>query len=138
MKILRAQKKVDGLTITFPDVTLFDVEKTMILAGEHWLRKRIAKHNYFESFEKFGMIYPITCTDHDHHWKMQEMWPKDEHDCYIEGIACHTGQKRLLWAKDKGYTHIEGYYVISLEEKNQILLKTKIPHRQVETHAISI
>ena len=47
MKILRAQKKVDGLTITFPDVTLFDVEKTMILAGEHWLRKRIAKHNYF-------------------------------------------------------------------------------------------
>ena len=41
-------------------------------------------------------------------------------------MCVHTGNKRVLWAKEQGYDLIEGYFVKSLQEKNEIIYKTYI------------
>ena len=34
-----------------------------------------------------------------------------------QSLYVQTGNKRVYWAREKGYTHIEGYYVTDIEEK---------------------
>jgi hypothetical protein len=72
------------------------------------------------------MIWPIIVTDLEHYWNKEKNWPKDEQGKYKQGIAVHTGNKRVLYAIEKGYSHIEGYFVKNLEEKNNIITKTFI------------
>ena len=60
----------------------------------------------------------------EHYWLKEKRWPKDKDGNCIPGLAVHTGNKRVYWAKRYGYTHIEGYYVKSKEEQAAIVKQT--------------
>jgi hypothetical protein len=119
MKILKANNYIKDIDIP---ITVFDLKDIMIIAGLKWLKKRI--NPLFESIDKVGMMWPIIVTDLKYYWNKERNWPKDEQGNYKPGIAVHTGNKRVLYAIEKGYSHIEGYFVKSLEEKNNIIVKT--------------
>ena len=82
--------------------------------------------NFKDSIEGAGMIYPIIYTDLEHYWLKEKRWPKDKDGNCIPGLAVHTGNKRVYWAKQNGYTHIEGYYVTNIEEQKAIVKQTFI------------
>ena len=47
------------------------------------------------------------------------------------GLYVQTGNKRVYWARQEGYTHIEGYYVTNREDKAKIRSKLHIPHTEI-------
>jgi len=119
MKILKANNYLKDIPIN-----IFNLKDIMIIPSLNWLNKRIKP--LYESVDKIGMIWPIIVTDLEHYWNKEKNWPKDEQGNYKQGIAVHTGNKRVLYAIEKGYDHIEGYFVKNLEEKNNIIRKTFI------------
>ena len=128
MRILRAKKHVtcqhSPLNHIAPKVELVCVNVLMITAKLNWLKRRYL--NFKDSIEGAGMIYPIIYTDLKHYWLKGKRWPKDKDGNYIPGLAVHTGNKRVYWAKQYGYTHIEGYYVESKAEQAAIVKQTFI------------
>lgn len=36
------------------------------------------------------------------------------------GLYVQTGNKRVFWAREKGYTHIEGYLIVNREDKAKL------------------
>ena len=72
------------------------------------------------------MLWPVIITDLKHYWQKDKNWPKDDRGVYIDGMAVHTGNKRVLYAKLNNYDLIEGYYVKSKLDKDKILAKTFI------------
>jgi len=125
-RFLRAKKHItcqhSPLKHIAPKVELVSVNDLMITAKLNWLKRRY--ENFKESIEGAGMIYPIIYTDLEHYWLKEKRWPKDKDGNCIPGIAVHTGNKRVYWAKRYGYTHIEGYYVKSKEEQAAIVKQT--------------
>jgi hypothetical protein len=119
MKILKANNYIKDMS-----VNVFNLKDIMIIPSLKWLNKRIKP--LYESIDKIGMIWPIIVTDLEHYWNKEKNWPKDEQGKYKQGTAVHTGNKRVLYAIEKGYSHIEGYFVKNLEEKNNIITKTFI------------
>jgi len=73
-------------------------------------------------------IYPILYTDLDSYWLVEKRWPKYDNGRPIPGIAVHTGNKRVWWAKQNGYDKIEGIYVNSKAEQAKLVKITHIPH----------
>ena len=49
----------------------------------------------------------------------------------IKGLYVHVGNKRVLYAKQHGYTHIEGYLISSTSEREDVKLFTHIPHTEI-------
>lgn len=119
MKILKAKNYVENVNIPLLELKVEDI---MILPSLKWLNKRMEK--FIKSIEKNGMLWPIIVTDLEHYWQKDKNWPKDENDQFKKGIAVHTGNKRVLYAKINNYDLIEGYFVKTMEEKNIILGKT--------------
>lgn len=118
MKVLRAVRKCK----TPIELVEFDVNELMTLPSEKWIQKR---YPFFkDSAKKVGMIWPIIVTDLEHYWQPEKNWPKDEQGNYIPGKIVHTGNKRVLWAREHNYTHIEGYFVNSKDEKNKLIRQT--------------
>ena len=122
MKILKAKNYVKSEYI--PSIPLLElkVNDIMIIPSMKWLNKRM--EYFITSIEKNGMLWPIIVTDHDHYWQKEKNWPIDENGTIRKGIAVHTGNKRVLYAKINNYDYIEGYYVKSKAEKNIILQYT--------------
>ena len=118
MKTLKAKR----YCATPLPVLQFDVNSLMILPSQKWIQKRYPK--FKDSADKVGMIWPIIVTDDKHYWQHEKNWPKDEQGKYISGKMVHTGNKRVIWAKENGYTHIEGYFVKNKMEKDKIISQT--------------
>ena len=119
MKVLKAQRHPDGINIK---VELFDPKELILFPHINWLEKRMPK--FRQSISSTGMLYPIIVTDLEHYWHTGAKWPRDEKGDYILGRACHTGNKRVLWARENNYDLIEGYYVKHINEKNRIISQT--------------
>ena len=103
MKILTANnyptfKELPNLVVDTIDLN--DIELT---AGMKWLMKRYKP--FEESCKKVGMLYPITYTDYAHYWDppRENRWPT-----LWDKFVVHNGNKRVYYAKQNGYTHIEG------------------------------
>ena len=95
MKVLKAQRHPDGINIK---VELFDPKELILFPHINWLEKRMPK--FRQSISSTGMLYPIIVTDLEHYWHTGAKWPTDEKGDYILGKACHTGNKRVLWARE--------------------------------------
>lgn len=136
MKILRANKHPENL---YNDLREFSLEDLRLMPPDKWLKDRMDEFDYWKSFENHGMIYPITVSPHTEPWVDQRVKQKfggkykcpqhiDENHNVIPGLYVQTGNKRVYWAKQKGYTHIEGYYVEDKEDKSKIRSQLHIPH----------
>lgn len=133
MKILRAQRKLEGY-----DIREFDINDLRLMPPEKWLNKRINLYEYDKSFELHGMLYPITVSTHHPVWVQERIKRNskvphhlDDDGEVIPGLYVHTGNKRVHWAKLNGYDKIEGYLVDDKEEKAQIRSKTHINHDEI-------
>ena len=126
MKILRSKEKVDSI---YKDLIL--------MPTNDWLEKRMNEFNYWESFDKHGMIYPITVSPHTEEWVQERLKRGKTPQHLLEngevkpGLYVQTGHKRVYWARRKNYTHIEGYYVTDREDKAKIRSKLHIPHTDI-------
>ena len=119
MKILKAKNYIKDVDCNLIE---FKVKDIMILPSLKWLNKRMEK--FTKSIEAHGMLWPIIVTDLENYWQKDRNWPKDDNGVYKNGMAVHTGNKRVLYAKLNNYDLIEGYYVKSKLEKDNILVKT--------------
>ena len=122
MKILTANnyptfKELPNLVVDTIDLN--DIELT---AGMKWLMKRYKP--FEESCKKVGMLYPITYTDYAHYWDppRKNRWPT-----LWDKFVVHNGNKRVYYAKQNGYTHIEGWFCDSKETKDIIVRHTFLP-----------
>lgn len=120
MKVLRSLKKCK----TPLELIEFDINELMLIPSQKWIQKRYPK--FKNSADKVGMIWPIIVTDDKHYWQHHKNWPKDEQGKYIPGKMVHTGNKRVIWAKENSYTHIEGYFVKDKMEKDKLVSQTFI------------
>jgi hypothetical protein len=126
-KLLKAKKRVtctdEPLVGVTPKVLKVPLENLMLTTDNDWMMKRYP--NFKKSIESLGMMYPIIYTNMKYYWLVEKRWPKDAYSGIpIPGIAVHTGNKRVYWAKENGYTHIEGYYVESKDEQAAIIRRT--------------
>tara|TARA_E500000178_G_C16876143_1_gene686727 strand:+ start:420 stop:830 length:411 start_codon:yes stop_codon:yes gene_type:complete len=121
MKILTAEFDIPGYK-----KELVDVKELMLTNDTNYMMKRYDKLEI--SMDRVGMIYPILYTDLDSYWMVEKRWPKYENGNPIPGIAVHTGNKRVWWAKQNGYDKIEGIYVNSKAEQVKLVKITHIPH----------
>ncbi len=122
MKLLKANKYpvFDELPDIKVDVIkLDDIELT---AEAKWLRKRYQP--FEESCIRVGMLYPITYTDYEHYWNppREKRWPPS-----WDKFVVHNGNKRVYYAKQNGYTHIEGWFCDCKETKDIIVRHTFLP-----------
>ena len=127
MKLLKAKKRVtckdEPLVGITPKVVEVPLKDLMLTADNDWMMKRYP--NFKRSIDSVGMKFPIIYTDLEHYWLTEKRWPKDVYSGIpIPGIAVHTGNKRVYWAKENGYTHIEGYYVKTKDEQAAIVRRT--------------
>jgi hypothetical protein len=121
MKILKAKNYIKDIDCPLIE---FKVNDIMIIPSLKWLNKRMEK--FTKSIEAHGMLWPVIITDLKHYWQKDKNWPKDDKGVHIDGMAVHTGNKRVLYAKLNGYDLIEGYYVKTKSSKDWILAKTFI------------
>lgn len=133
--LMRGQEEIDFNNMAWDyrkfikvslEVKLVPVKDLMQTANANWMAKSYKE--FKDSVEDYGMVWPIIYTDLDHYWEPEKSkrWPRDENNEFISGIAVHTGNKRVKWAKENNYDLIEGYYVKSKEEKDFIVRKTYI------------
>lgn len=128
MKLLKAKYHINlQIPVKVNEVPLDDL---LLSAESKWLSKRMPKFN--ESADKVGIIFPIIYTDFDSYWK-KERWPKDDEGEYLKGYIVHTGNKRVVWARENGYTHIEGYYVDNKDDQATIIKRTYLPKQNWHT-----
>ena len=137
--VLRAKNHPDSL---YGDIQEFDLTELRCMPKDDWLKSRMDEFDYWSSFEKHGMIYPITVSPHTEDWlqdilkqKINNEYKKPHHiksnGEVRPGLYVQTGNKRVYWAKEQGYTHIEGYYVTNREDKARIRKDLHIPHTEI-------
>lgn len=71
--VLKAQKYPDSI---YGDIQEFDLTEIKCMPNDKWLKERMDQFDYWTSFEKHGMIYPITVSPHTEEW--------------VQGIIKHT------------------------------------------------
>jgi len=137
--VLKAQKHPDSLYGTIEE---FDLTEIKCVPTDEWLKNRMDEFDYWSSFENHGMIYPITVSPHTEMWVQNIIKqesngkPKKPHHLYASGevkpgLYVQTGNKRVYWAREKGYTHIEGYLIKDKEMKSKIRTELHIPHGEI-------
>ena len=129
--VLKAKEHPDGL---YGDLRELDLDELVLMPPDEWLKNRMDEFDYWTSFDKHGMIYPITVSPHTEEW-VQERLQRGKTPQHIKangevrpGLYVQTGNKRVYWAREKGYTHIEGYLVTNKEIKSKIRSEFHIPH----------
>ena len=132
--VLRAKEHPDGL---FNDLRELDLDELVLMPADEWLKDRMDEFDYWTSFKNNGMIYPITVSPHTEDW-VQERLQRGKTPQHLKangdvrpGLYVQTGNKRVYWARQEGYTHIEGYYVTNREDKAKIRSKLHIPHTEI-------
>ena len=118
--VLKAQKYPDTIDNELLEIPLTEIK---YIAGENWLRKKMVKYDYENSFKNAGMVFPITTVYSKDYWL--------PHRLHSEGLYVVTGHKRVLWARTNGYTHIEGYKIDNITDMASIRMKTKISHEDL-------
>ena len=131
MKVLRAQRNLSDFKIQE-----FDVKSLRIIPSNDWLTKRSNEFGYNDSFSKHGMIWPIAVTDHTQQWVIDRILPKNPHHKdnqgnLIPGYYVHIGNKRVLWARENGYDKIEGYLIVTMNDKRKIHQLQHISHTEI-------
>lgn len=122
MKLLKAKLHIE-FKVPF-DVTNVSLDNMLISTDMDWLNKRYPI--FKESIDRVGMLFPIIYTDIDNYWLKEKRWPRDENGEFKNGYIVHTGNKRVIWAKNNGYTHIEGYFVRNKDEQSIIVKRTYV------------
>ena len=132
--VLRAKEHPNGL---FNDLRELDLDELILMPPDEWLKDRMDEFDYWTSFKNNGMIYPITVSPHTEDW-VQERLQRGKTPQHLKangdvrpGLYVQTGNKRVYWARQEGYTHIEGYYVTNREDKAKIRSKLHIPHTEI-------
>ena len=132
--VLRASKTPDGL---YDDLRELDLDELVLMPTNDWLKDRMNEFDYWTSFKNNGMIYPITVSPHTEDW-VQERLQRGKTPQHLKangevrpGLYVQTGNKRVYWARQEGYTHIEGYYVTDREDKAKIRNRLHIPHTEI-------
>ena len=136
--VLRAQKHPDSI---YGDITEFDLSELRCIPKDDWIKNRMDEFDYWTSFENHGMIYPIIVSPHTEDWvqniitqKVNGQYKKPHHikgnGEVRPGLYVQTGNKRVFWAKEQGYTHIEGYYITDKSKKVKIKNELHIPHEE--------
>ena len=130
MKVLRASNIVPPTIFQegpklFPIV--YPLDEIHITAPTKWTNKKMVP--FTESIESVGMMWPIILVDLENYWEpmKSKRWPRDESGEFIPGVAVHTGNKRVIWARENGYEAIESYLVTNRQEKDCIVTHTFLP-----------
>tara|TARA_A100001515_G_scaffold92683_1_gene73975 strand:- start:188 stop:601 length:414 start_codon:yes stop_codon:yes gene_type:complete len=132
--VLKAKEHPEGL---YNDLRELDLDELILMPPDEWLKDRMDEFDYWTSFKNNGMIYPITVSPHTEDW-VQERLQRGKTPQHLKangdvrpGLYVQTGNKRVYWARQEGYTHIEGYYVTNREDKAKIRSKLHIPHTEI-------
>ena len=91
--------------------------------------------DYKTSFKNYGMKYPICVSTGEHEW-VKERFARKKLPHIVNGkvkpgLYVQTGNKRVLWAKENGYTHIEGYLVSNKQDRSKMRAVTHIKHTDI-------
>ena len=124
MKVLKANQRVPNPPTP---VIEYPVNDIMLTAPIAWNMKKMP--DFKESVESVGMIWPIIIVDLENYWQpmKDKRWPRNESTGeFIPGVAVHTGNKRVMWAKENGYDLIEAYLVTDRNHKDEIVRQTFI------------
>jgi hypothetical protein len=121
MKVLRAKNTKD---IGY-NIFEINVKDIILSANMKWLNKRL--DTFRISVAEKGMLYPIIITNFENYWLKEKRWPKDANGDFIKSkFIVHTGNKRVVWAKEQHFDKIEAYIVKSKEEQAYIIKRTFI------------
>ena len=124
MKVLKANQRVPNPPVP---VIEYPVNDLMLTAPIKWNMKKMPQ--FKESVEAVGMIWPIIIVDLENYWQpmKDDRWPRNESTGeFIPGVAVHTGNKRVMWARENGYDLIESYLVTDRNHKDEIVRQTFI------------
>lgn len=134
-KVLKAKWHPSGLSNL--KLQRLEVSKLRIIPSNEWITNRSNEFGYTESFDNAGMQFPIAVTTHNIPWVIQRVLPRNPHHadtcgCHlIPGLYVHVGNKRVLYAQQKGYEFIEGYMISTIEERELVKQLTHIPHTEI-------
>jgi len=106
--VLKAQKYPDSI---YGDIQEFDLTEIKCMPNDKWLKERMDQFDYWTSFEKHGMIYPITVSPHTEDWvqgiikqTVNGEYKKPQHikanGEVRPGLYVQTGNKRVFWARE--------------------------------------
>ena len=129
--------------LSYLDNFTFRVEDLRIIPSNEWITNRSNQFGYKESFDNKGMMFPIAVSSSNHQWVKDRLLLKnekgefknphhlDENSNPIKGLYVHVGNKRVLYAKENGYTHISGYLIDSIDDREAVKQFTHIPHTEI-------
>ena len=112
MKILRAKEKVDSI---YNDLRELDLKDLILMPPNNWLEDRMNEFNYWESFNKHGMIYPITVSPHTEEWVQERLKRGKTPQHLLEdgnvkpGLYVQTGNKRVYWDVNRTRNQVRHY-----------------------------
>ena len=141
MKVLSPQTWPNKLS--YLDTFTFRVEQLRIIPSNEWITNRSEQFGYQESFNNKGMLFPIAVCSTKQQWVKNRLIRKnekvefknphhiDENNEVISGLYVHVGNKRVLYAQQYGYTHIEGYLINSVDDRESVKQFTHIPHTEI-------
>ena len=133
-KILKAKWHPTGLThLPLQNLKVSDIR---IIPSNERITNRSNQFGYTESFDNAGMQFPIAVTTHEPEWVSERILPKNPHHrkedgSLIEGYYVHVGNKRVLYAQQRGYEFIEGYLITSTGERELVKRHTHIEHTEI-------
>ena len=132
MKLLKAQQHLPDSPVPVIHYKLKDLYLTASMDLK-WQRKRMP--DFRESIGKVGMMWPIIIVSDENYWEpmKSKRWPRHHSGEFKKGMGVHTGNKRVIWAREEGYDMIEAYLITDRNQKDEIVRKTFIARRQWPT-----
>ena len=74
---IKSVEHPDGL---FGDLRELDLDELILIPPNEWLKDRMNEFNYWESFDKHGMVYPITVSPHTEEWVQERLQELKHHN----------------------------------------------------------
>jgi|TARA_B100000287_G_scaffold404611_1_gene427442 hypothetical protein len=129
MKILKSIQHVPNPPV---NVIQYPVKDIMLTAPLEWKWQQKRMPDFRESIEKTGMLWPVILVSLEHYWEpmKSKRWPRHHSGEFKKGVAVHTGNKRVIWAKEQGYDLIEAYLITDRNDKDEIVRQTYIAKHQ--------
>ena len=128
--------------LSYLDRFTFRVEQLRIIPSDEWINNRSNQFGYKESFDNKGMMFPIAVSSANPQWVKDRLLLKkdgefknphhiDENGEVVKGLYVHVGNKRVWYAKQHGYTHIEGYLINTIDDREAVKRFTHISHTEI-------
>lgn len=138
-KVLRAKHHPPELSrLVFKNWSLSQIR---FLPHDEWIINRMNQFGYEASFDKHGMMFPIAVSNHTDGWVKRRIIHQtndvnmnnvnEDMKTLVPGYYVHVGNKRVWWAKENGYTHIEGYLIRNTAQRQAVKRHTYIPHEKI-------